>query len=280
MSSNITYHDYTLQRMLHYISVAETYSPVNEYREKIFTPPHDARMLFHSLDLDTRVLLDSIGFCSLQYTWATTRTTSIEAVDASRLWELVHINYRIDSHAATKTNGRIPEHLARDQTAAVQEVIDAYERNLHALATPTHFHITAFWAPGKETLESQASKAHMGYQGMPTDMASPLFEIMTDPRTPFAHWSSGTPDGQYHISITPNVFHRPIEAWMLARDLDLITHEALPAATIEDIEEIRNRTPVDELLSISVLNEASNRRNDKSIKYVLQYIRDTLRSKN
>lgn len=246
--------------ILHYISMDETMSPVSEFRETIFTPGRDHKMLLHSLGLDTKILLDTIGYSSLSFNWATLRGRDkqpLERID--ELWSKITHNFREDVYAREQVNGEIPDRLSGSQERAIREVINTFERNLGGLYLSPQMHLFVFGIPPTRYY----TNARMGYGGYPDVRISPLFEIITDPSNPHPSWNAmnTAEEMQYHVVIVPEVFKVPLERWLRVRELRPIVNLELEA-TEEPLTMMDNlrRKPIGEYLAL--LTGAASRNSD------------------
>lgn len=173
-------------------------------------------------------------------------------------------------------NGDIPALLTREQTAAVQEVLDRFEENLTRLSQKNYYTLSAFFLPTSHVGEDRATKAVMGFGVNPTETPSPLYLILTNPDNPYGSWTHHTKHGHYIISINPNVFDEPIQAWLNVRLVETIHHGAILPLTLETLEQLKYQFPVDEMLALSVNEKNSEYRNHSAFEYVVNGMIATL----
>lgn len=258
--------------ILHYISMDETMSPVSEFRETIFAPGRDHKMLLHSLGLDTKILIDTIGYSSLSFNWATLRGRDKQPLtDVAELWANIVRHFHEDVYAREKVNGQIPDRLSDSQARAVLEVVNTFEENLGSLYLSPQLHLFVFGIPPTPYY----TNARMGYGGYSDVRRSPLFEILTDENNPHPSWSAmnTAEEMQYLVAIVPEVFRVPLERWLRVRELRPIVNAELEVQSnpLTTLDELR-RKPVGEYLALLMGSSARSSDIHSSLQQIPSYL--------
>lgn len=251
MPDSPTHKEIVANQILRYITMDETMSAVSSFRETLFQPGPDHKMLLHSHGLDTKILLDSIGYSSIPFNWANARSREGKALsDVETMWAELVEHFHQDSYAREQTNGMVPERLSRTQILSVMEIVDKFESNLRSLYLSSRLHLMVFGVPPTPYY----TNARMGYGGYSDVRISPLFEIITDKANPHPHWSAlhTAQEMQYFVAVVPDVFQVPMERWMRVRELRFIVNMPLdPREPLEYLDELR-RKPVGEFLALLI----------------------------
>jgi hypothetical protein len=242
-------------------------------RDKIFfdSGNHESiRHRMHEAGLSTSILLDSIGYSSLAFNWASLRENSSTPIEKTRqAWG--HIYRKFEEDWKAQDIGKIPRELSPRQEYVVQSVFDQYEQQLLSLTLPLEVAFVGFVLPP----HSEPQYARTGLGGaVQTRQTSPLYQLLTAEQDPHRLWIAGEQNThQVWIAIIPLGFTQPFVNWVHARGgrVFIKRKARTPADPYDAIERVKE-LPISEYIGLLDVNNADFGSLEKGIAGVLDFM--------
>jgi hypothetical protein len=258
----------TKRWILEYISFNETLSFVGPMRDKIFFDESEKlKNILLDARLSLKVLLNSIGYSSLAFNWASLRQHSGAPIQNTReAWGSLYRKYEEDTQAQ---DYHVPRVLNDHQQRAIQSIFDHYETQLHLLAHPQRLTLVG-------TVLPSGGEPHLARLGMGgsnhTGKESPLYKLMSDSRDPHLLWQSRGEENHLIVAAVPKPFGQPFVNWSHARGGRVYVHkEPARGNPIKELARMQS-LPVEEYLSLIAVPHARAEDMQDSLIGVLKFI--------